>query len=871
MVLSNSQMEYILHLFLEEVNSHRAQKKGGVNSKVNAYIALLPSRQPIDRQMSRRSTTARKRAIARNNKIHPTKKDPAMEELEEQGLDVSNLEDEEDIYRVMNAIKQLPCPLAAKRRFREKLLLKEVKSSSGCCGGSSSNRQSSFLFQVFEKKRVAKKITIRNWRKFQIWRKEMSYKLEPWGSWLKNVEGHQGTGVVSYFVFLRWLFFLNLFIFLLIMLFVTIPYIVSANAGYTYRVQGTSISGVNVANEQTCSPLYVVNVSSSAQTLVQDFLQGSGWMEKTAMFYGFYDSQDLTFGMWSYVMPLAYLMTSLVILLLSLITMARYTMQSFRENLEDVNEKHQYCNRVFGGWDFALSEVETAELKHRSLYKDLVGELAEQRHHLARKNMSSNEKCRLYTARFFINFLVFCILVGSGYLIYWVTDWVTSFLAAPDAKTNNDAFIVLLVEFLPSLTITALNGIVPLIFGLVVKAENYTPEFTIKITLIRTVFLRLASLAVLIATIYRIVTCSDKEATCNVGQGSCDELRCWETYVGQNFYKLIVLDFLVKVGVTLGYELPRKILTTKCDAAVCKKVGPAEFDIPKNVLDIVYTQTLCWLGFFYAPLIPALATISFFVLFYLKYLSAMYNTNPPEIPYKASKSNNFFMIVLMIAFFLCCLPVGYTMVKLAPSRGCGPFRIYSYMTVSVDATISNFPDWLQTIVGIFTSGSFIIILLVLLSLIIYYSSSRSGARARMIVMLKEQMIMEGKDKQFLLNRIYELTGEKPGAKKRESRPPPSSGPPPTNLKTVNEVNATNGSVPSDRDDTEMKILALELRPKDDVPESVPYTDPDTSTRKSAETVLHREVTPVDWDQVSGDENTNRTKSTVTTTNVAFDF
>lgn len=41
----------------------------------------------------------------------------------------------------------------------------------------------------------------------------------------------------------------------------------------------------------------------------------------------------------------------------------------------------------------------------------------------------------------------------------------------------------------------------------------------------RTVFLRLASLAVLIATIYRIVTCSDKEATCNVGQGSCDELR----------------------------------------------------------------------------------------------------------------------------------------------------------------------------------------------------------------------------------------------------------------------------------------------------------------------------------------------------------
>lgn len=106
--------------FVEEVKTHPNRRKGAATSKVNAFIALLPSKQPIDRQMSRRSTTAKKRAIARNNKIHPSKKDPEMEELEEQGIDVSNLEDEEDVHRVMNAIKQLPCPLAAKRRFRYK-------------------------------------------------------------------------------------------------------------------------------------------------------------------------------------------------------------------------------------------------------------------------------------------------------------------------------------------------------------------------------------------------------------------------------------------------------------------------------------------------------------------------------------------------------------------------------------------------------------------------------------------------------------------------------------------------------------------------------------------------------------------------------
>lgn len=69
---------------------------------------------------------------------------------------------------------------------------------------------------------------------------------------------------------------------------------------------------------------------------------------------------------------------------------------------------------------------------------------------------------------------------------YWfLTSISIQFLADPNSKTDNDAFVVLLVEFLPSLTITALNGIVPMIFGIVVKAENYTPEFMIKITLIR--------------------------------------------------------------------------------------------------------------------------------------------------------------------------------------------------------------------------------------------------------------------------------------------------------------------------------------------------------------------------------------------------
>ena len=43
----------------------------------------------------------------------------------------------------------------------------------------------------------------------------------------------------------------------------------------------------------------------------------------------------------------------------------------------------------------------------------------------------------------------------------------------------------LVVQFLPSITITVLNGALPIIFLKVVQGEQYTMEFVIKITLIR--------------------------------------------------------------------------------------------------------------------------------------------------------------------------------------------------------------------------------------------------------------------------------------------------------------------------------------------------------------------------------------------------
>ena len=54
---------------------------------------------------------------------------------------------------------------------------------------------------------------------------------------------------------------------------------------------------------------------------------------------------------------------------------------------------------------------------------------------------------------------------------------------------------------------------------------------------------------------------------------------------------------------------------------LAKKIGRQQFDIPKNVLDLIYGQILLWLGTFFVPLMPALFVIKNFLTFYIKLVS----------------------------------------------------------------------------------------------------------------------------------------------------------------------------------------------------------------------------------------------------------
>ncbi|XP_074648136.1 transmembrane channel-like protein 7 [Tubulanus polymorphus] len=678
--------------------------------------------------------------------LHLSKNGIYIVETIARDMNLTQTWNKEKLIATLTKIRDAAIPIEAKRLLRYKLLEKISAEDSSLVG-----RGKKRFLTATKKVRNAPSISV-------------------WGGSFKSIEGHFGSGVLSYFVFLRWLFFLNLFIFLVVFLFAVIPQI-------TFPTQSTSslVSGDIAMNTSIqCSALYdeyVTNTTTQqADKLIQDFLQGTGWMERTILFYGYYDNQQFSLSStFSYNMPLAYLCVAGVALLFSLILMVCSMTNTLKRNIVDsadqVNMK--YSSMIFSSWDYTLTLEDSALIKAKSLYQQFSAELDEERRELKRIARTTQQKCNLYSIRLVINLIVIALLAAGGYCIYVVTT-LTLELTKSAAYSGYHDFLKLLIEFLPSLTITALNAVLPTLFKIMVKPEEYRPMFAVQMTIVRAVLLRLASLGFLIATLYVQVTCSTKDATCSVGINECTPLRCWETYVGQNFYKLVIMDFLTVFCVTLIVEFPRKLIVDKCQCKIVQIAGYQEFDIPKNVLDLIYGQTLCWIGFFFCPLIPGMTVVKYFIVFYLKKGSALVNMKPSEQPFVASRSNTFFLIVLLLAYFLCALPIGFVIARIGPSKGCGPFRVYNTMYESVTTLISSWPAVVDDILNFLGSAGFIVPLILLLILMIYYYATLGRAfRARNDI-LKEQLILEGKDKQFMVARLNSL-GDKQTSKKKSLR------------------------------------------------------------------------------------------------------
>ncbi|XP_057352589.1 transmembrane channel-like protein 4 isoform X4 [Manis pentadactyla] len=565
--------------------------------------------------------------------------------------------------------------------------------------------------------------------------------LQPWAWTLKRIGGQFGAGTASYFSLLRFLLLLEVLASVLKACMTLLP----------AWLEGAP-PGLPAPN--TSSPCG--SYSPGAQGLVTfptrlfNLLSGEGFLEWSPLFYGFYPPRPH--------LAVSYLCSVFAVGLLSLGLILHRSVSGLKQTLlAESGALTSYSHRVFSAWDFGLCGDVHVRLRQRIILYELQVELEEAVVRRRAAVQTLGQQAKVWSVRVLLNLLVVALLGAAFYGVYWATGATVELQVMPIVQ--NMPLLKLGVDYLPSIFISGVNFVLPAVFKLIAPLEGYTRSRQIVFILLRTVFLRLASLLVLLFSLWNQITCGgDAEAEeCKTCGYNYKELPCWETRLGQEMYKLLLFDLLTGVAVMLLIQFPRKLLCGLCPGALGRTLGTQEFQVPDEVLGLIYAQTVVWVGSFFCPLLPLLNTAKFLLLFYLKKLTLFFTCSPASRTFRASTVNFFFPLVLLLGLAISAVPVLYSIFLIPPSKLCGPFRGQLSIWAQIPESISSLPQTTQNFLFFLGTQAFAVPLLLISSILMVYTVTLANSYGRLISELKRQIETETQNKVFLAQRAVALS------------------------------------------------------------------------------------------------------------------
>jgi len=387
--------------------------------------------------------------------------------------------------------------------------------------------------------------------------KEFLNSYELWRGHFKEIEGSFGNGVLSYFTFLKWLLQLNMYIFILTLCFVIIPQAISTGEELPLESPQnvTDQPFINASRrdvlpndteaediDKQCNLVKPATTSIYTHKpfaqLLSDFISGVGWINTTLMFYGKYSDKVLLIGgeRTYYNMPLAYFMVGCFCFLVILLSILWSASQIFEESYVKEGSKyfHTYSNKVFGGWDMCIEDNAAGNLQAMRIVKEIEANLEEDFRLANVAQRTQKEIYKLYATRILVNLIVLALSALSAYLIFMAAQMsITTSQAVVDVKASfMTDFIQFLKSYASPITLSALGFIVPNLFFFFSRLEDWNPRVRVNVDLARTVLLKLASLAVLLVSLYDRIN-----KTC---------MLCWENVIAAEMYKLIWSDFFAR-------------------------------------------------------------------------------------------------------------------------------------------------------------------------------------------------------------------------------------------------------------------------------------------------------------------------------------
>ncbi|NXG60372.1 TMC6 protein, partial [Hemiprocne comata] len=559
---------------------------------------------------------------------------------------------------------------------------------------------------------------------WHLWYRLLSLLLavQPWHYSLKQIGSRFGSSVLSYFLFLKTLLMFNIFSFLILLVFV-----VALQAAYP-------------------------PASASPQPFTGlELLTGAGYFTHSLLYYGYYSNVTLnspcgpspngstcplTAPPLPYNMPLAYVFSVGVSFLVTCVLLVYSMSRSFGESYR-VGSTGDLAVKVFCAWDFKVIQRRSVKLQCENICTQLKELLADQSSQSCRRSLCQRlGHCAMLLLAWALSLstVLGCVLA---------VRYFSEHMHVGSGQWQQEAILLVL-----PLVVSLLNVLMPHLYNLLAMWEKQdTPAVPVYVAICRNLILKMVVLGLLCYQwLSRTVVCSTAE--------------CWETCVGQDLYRFVVMDFIFTLLDTLFGELVWRLILEKR----LKRRQRPEFDIARNVLELIYGQTLTWLGVLFAPLLPAVQTLKLLLLFYVKKTSLMQNCQSPSKPWQASHMHTVFITLLCFPCFLgAAVFLSYTIWSARPSETCGPFQgletIYKSGKTWVQVLEKSSPSitWFTWVHQHLVENPFLLFFVsAVLLAVVYFNIQVVRGQRRVICLLEEQIANEGKDKIFLIQKLHSV-------------------------------------------------------------------------------------------------------------------
>ncbi|XP_034095189.1 transmembrane channel-like protein 5 isoform X2 [Gymnodraco acuticeps] len=476
-----------------------------------------------------------------------------------------------------------------------------------------------------------------------------------------------------------------------------------------------------------------------------------GYFNNTVMYYGGY-SNETKVHLVEYNMQLAYFFTIAVYMVLCGIALIFSMASSFKTNYVLADPASNSAWQLLCSWDFNITNDKAVRQRKNNLRVQLKESMSEK---AQRERLSLSESLKHFGVYLGAWLLSTSLAVGSGASIYYLCQFEQQRATDSANWSLLQEAETLLVPFVVSL----MNLVVPLFYSLFNKFEHYSSQRKqIYALVVRNVLLKMSILAVLCYNWMNVVAV---------------KFSCWESMVGQALYRLVIVDFLFLMLGSFFGEFLSNVIGTR----LLPRLGVPEFDVARNVLELIYAQTLAWIGIYFSPLLPAIQILKFFILFYLKKVSLTQNCQPPRRSGRAAQMQTIFIALLFFPFFVGAVSmVAFTAWSLTPSEHCGPFRglnstynvVEVWMVHLKETSSSHWVVWIYQ--NVIRSEIFYFLISLIIIVIIYIFWQVTRGRKLRIRVLREQIVNEGKDKSFLLERLQNLQKSHPDKRSKQKNP-----------------------------------------------------------------------------------------------------